>query len=82
MGQLCMHDSTILCIDYRGHDIINAQSIFIRHLPINPMAAVLPHGHTKQREGSAGLTIRIAEKDQRILESQEYIQVWIFVEIY
>ena len=37
--------------------------------------AVLPHGHTKQRADSTGQKIRLAEKDQRILESHEYIQV-------
>ncbi len=35
---------------------------------------MLPLKH-KQREGSAGMKIRIAERDQKILESQEYIQV-------
>lgn len=36
---------------------------------------MLPHGHTKQRADSTGQKIRLAEKDQRILESHEYIQV-------
>jgi len=29
MGQLCTHDSTVLCIDYWGYDIISAQSILL-----------------------------------------------------
>ena len=43
-------------------------------LLMNTRKTMLPLKH-KQREGSAGMKIRIAERDQKILESQEYIQV-------
>ena len=36
---------------------------------------VAPPLQPKHREGSTGVRIKLAEKDQRILESQEYIQV-------
>lgn len=39
------------------------------------LCRVAPPLQPKHREGSTGVRIKLAEKDQRILESQEYIQV-------
>ena len=42
---------------------------------VHKLCRVAPPLQPKHREGSTGVRIKLAEKDQRILESQEYIQV-------